>query len=176
MDKKPQRIAKENAVSILAEYVKSNSTILLLDYKGITVNDDTAFRRLLREAGVKYLVTKNTFIKLATNGEGITELDPFLEGTTAIAFSDDPVALAKIVSDFAKTHPAIKVKAGLLEGKILPAEKVAALAKLPAREVLLAQVAAGMQSPMVGFAGALQGLLRNFAYVLEQVRQQKESA
>ena len=176
MDKKPQRIAKENAVSAIVEQIKNNDAILLLDYKGITVNEDTAFRRLLREAGIDYRVTKNTFIKLAANGEGITDLDPFLEGTSAIAFSNDPVGMAKIVSDFAKEHEAIKVKVGMLDGKVLPAEQVAALAKLPSREVLLAQVAGGLQSPMVGFAGALQGLLRNFVYALEQVRQQKESA
>ena len=176
MDKKPQRIAKENKVAALKELFRENSAVLLLDYKGITVNDDTAFRRSLREAGVKYQVTKNTFIRRAANEEGFTELDPFLEGTSSIAFSEDPVALAKIVSEFAKDHPAIIVKAGLLEGKLLPASDVAALAKLPSREVLLAQVLAGMQSPMTGFAGALQGILRNFVNVIDQIREQKESA
>ncbi len=176
MDKKPQRIAKENLVAALKELFQNNSAVLLMDYKGITVNDDTAFRRAMREAGVTYQVSKNTFIKRAANDEGITDLDPFLEGTSSIAFSNDPVALAKVVSDFAKDHPAIVVKAGLLEGKLLPAADVAALAKLPSREVLLSQVLAGMQSPMTGFAGALQGLLRNFVNVLDQIREQKESA
>ncbi|MDO4541996.1 MAG: 50S ribosomal protein L10 [Bacillota bacterium] len=176
MDKKPQRIAKENKVAALQTLFHDNAAVLLMDYKGITVNEDTAFRRALREAGVQYMVTKNTFIKRAANEEGFTELDPFLEGTSSIAFSDDPVALAKIVSEFAKDHPVITVKAGLLEGKLLPAADVAALAKLPSREVLLSMVLAGMQSPMTGFAGALQGLLRNFVNVLDQVREQKESA
>ena len=102
MDKKPQRIAKENAVASLREKMQNNSTVLLLDYKGITVNEDTAFRRSLREAGAEYLVTKNTFIRRAANDEGITVLDEYLEGTTSIAFCDDPVALAKAVNDFAK--------------------------------------------------------------------------
>lgn len=176
MDKKPQRIAKENAVASLREKMQNNSTVLLLDYKGITVNEDTAFRRSLREAGAEYLVTKNTFIRRAANDEGITVLDEFLEGTTSIAFCDDPVSLAKAVNDFAKDHKAIKVKAGVLDGKLLPAEQVASLAKLPSREVLLAQVVGGMQAPLTGFAGALQGLLRNLVYVLDQVRGQKESA
>lgn len=176
MDKKPQRIAKENAVAALKTKMQENSTVLLLDYKGITVNEDTAFRRALREAGAEYLVTKNTFIKRAANDEGITDLDAFLEGTTSIAFCDDPVALAKAVSDFAKDHKTIRIKAGLLDGKLLPAAKVAGLAKLPSREVLLAQVVGGMQAPLTGFAGALQGLLRNLVNVLDQVREQKESA
>lgn len=176
METKPQRVAKENKVALLKDLFQSNSVVLLMDYKGITVNEDTEFRRSMREAGVSYQVTKNTFIKRAANDENITDLDPFLEGTTSIAFGNDPVALAKSISEFAKDHPHIVIKAGLLDGKLLPAADVYALAKLPSREVLLSQVLAGMQSPMTGFAGALQGLLRNFVNVLDQVREQKESA
>ncbi|MEG2405488.1 MAG: 50S ribosomal protein L10, partial [Clostridiales bacterium] len=169
METKPQRIAKENTVAAIKKQFEENAVVLLMDYKGITVNDDTSFRRLLRESDVVYQVSKNTFIKRAANDLGITDLDPFLEGTTAIAFANDPVALAKVISDFAKTHPAIVIKVGLLDGKVLPAEKVAALAKLPSREVLLAQVVGGMQAPIVGFARTLQGVLTNFVRVLDQV-------
>jgi large subunit ribosomal protein L10 len=175
MDKKPQRIVKEGLVAAIKEDVKSSSTMLLLDYKGIGVNDDTKFRRELREAGMKYYVAKNTFIKRAANDEGINALDSFLEGTTSVAFGNDPVALAKIVAEFAKTNKAIKVKAGLLDGALLPAEQLSNLAKLPSREVLLAQVVGGMQAPLTGFAGALQGLLRNLVYVVDQVREQKSA-
>ena len=176
MDKKPQRIAKENIVSKIAADMKENSVMLLVDYKGITVNDDTAFRRSLREGGMKYYVAKNIFLKIAAHDQDITVLDEFLEGTTAVVFGNDPVALAKTVSEFAKDHKAIKVKGGLMDGALLPAEKLDALAKLPSREVLLAQVVGGMQAPLTGFAGCLQGLLRNFVNVLDQVREQKETA
>ena len=176
MDKKPQRIAKENIVSKIAADMKENSVMLLVDYKGITVNDDTAFRRSLREGGMKYYVAKNTFLKIAAHDQDITVLDEFLEGTTAVVFGNDPVALAKAVSEFAKDHKAIKVKGGLMDGALLPAEKLDALAKLPSREVLLAQVVGGMQAPLTGFAGCLQSLLRNFVNVLDQVREQKETA
>lgn len=173
MDKKPQRIAKENIVAGIVNDMKENSVLLLLDYKGITVNDDTAFRRSLREAGMKYYVTKNTFIRIAAHQDDIEFLDPFLEGTTAIVFGNDPVALAKVVSEFAKTNKAIKVKAGMMDNALLPADKIDALAKLPSKEVLLSQVVGGMQAPLTGFAVALQGLLRNLVYVLDQIKEQK---
>ncbi len=175
MDKKPQRIAKENIVSRISDDIKDHAVMLLIDYKGITVNDDTTFRRTLREGGMTYYVAKNTFIKLAAHNQDIDALDSYLEGTTAVVFGNDPVALAKTVSEFAKDHPAIKVKAGYMEGTLLPAEKLSSLAKLPSKEVLLAQVVGGMQAPLAGFAGALQGLLRNFAYVIDQVREQKSA-
>ena len=175
MDKKPQRIAKENIVSRISDDIKEHSVMLLIDYKGITVNDDTTFRRALREGDMTYYVAKNTFIKLAAHSQDIDDLDPYLEGTTAVVFGNDPVALAKTVSEFAKDHPAIKVKAGYMEGTLLPAEKLTALAKLPSKEVLLAQVVGGMQAPLAGFAGALQGLLRNIVYVIDQVREQKSA-
>lgn len=173
-NKKPQRIAKENIVARISNDMKENSVMMVIDYKGITVNDDTAFRRSLREADMTYYVAKNTFIKIAAHNNDITALDGVLEGTTSVIFGNDPVAMAKAVTEFAKEHKAIKVKAGLMDGALLPVEKLDALAKLPSREVLLAQVVGGMQAPLTGFAGALQGLLRNLVSVLDQVREQKE--
>lgn len=174
-NKKPQRIAKENIVAKISNDIKENTVMMVIDYKGITVNEDTAFRRSLREAGMSYYVAKNTFIKIAAHDNDITELDGVLEGTTAVAFGNDPVALAKAVTEFAKDHKAIKVKAGLMDGALLPVEKLDALAKLPSKEVLLSQVVGGMQAPLTGFAGALQGLLRNFVSVLDQIKDQKSA-
>lgn len=174
-NKKPQRIAKENIVAKISNDIKENTVMMVIDYKGIIVNEDTAFRRSLREAGMSYYVAKNTFIKIAAHDNDITELDGVLEGTTAVAFGNDPVALAKAVTEFAKDHKAIKVKAGLMDGALLPVEKLDALAKLPSKEVLLSQVVGGMQAPLTGFAGALQGLLRNFVSVLDQIKEQKSA-
>lgn len=176
MEKKPQLIAKEEAVLDLRKKMQDHTTMLLLDYKGINVADDTVFRRTFREAGVTYFVTRNTLIRRAAHDEGIDFLDEFLAGTTSVSFGDDPVALAKLVTDFAKTHEAIKVKVGMIDGKMIPAKEMKNLAKLPSREVLLAQVVGGMQAPLTGFASALQGLLRNFVYCLDQVREQKAAA
>ena len=115
-NKKPQRIAKENIVARISNDMKENSVMMVIDYKGITVNDDTAFRRSLREAGMTYYVAKNTFIKIAAHDNDITALDGVLEGTTSVIFGNDPVAMAKAVTEFAKEHKAIKVKAGLMDG------------------------------------------------------------
>lgn len=174
-EKKPQQIAKEGIVEALRLKMHEHSFTLLSDYKGITVSQDTAFRRKLREAGIDYSVARNTMIRLAAGEEGTKELDPFLKGTTAISFGNDPVQLAKIIIDFAKTNKNVKVKAGILDGKFISAEEVKSLSALPSREVLLSQVVGGMQAPLSGFAGALQGLLRNFVYCLSQIQEQKAS-
>jgi large subunit ribosomal protein L10 len=114
---------------------------------------------------------------LAANEMGLSELDQYLEGPTALAFSqDDPVAPAKILIKYAKEFKKLEIKGGVLEGKVVDLEAVKSLADLPSREELLAQVLRGMQSPMAGFAGVLSGTLRNFVYVLDAVRQQKAEA
>lgn len=117
--------------------------------------------------------------RIAANEIGIDGLDSYLEGPTAIAISEtDPVAPAKIIAEFVKEHKlkVLGVKAGLVEGKVIDAAGVKALAELPPREVLIAQVLAGMQSPIVGLVNVLQGSIRNVVYALDAVRQQKESA
>lgn len=173
--KKPQRIAQESVVADLKSKIDGHNFTLLTDYKGITVSEDTAFRKKLREAGADYHVARNTMIRLAVGEEKAAELEQYLHGTTAISFADDPVALAKAIIEFAKTNKSIVAKAGILDGKFVTAEDVKNLASLPAKEVLLAKVAGSMQAPMVGFAGALQGLLRNFVYCLSQIQEQKAS-
>ncbi len=117
--------------------------------------------------------SRNTMIRLAAHEEGYGALEPYLNGTTAISFGNDPVALAKVIVDFAKTNKSVKLKAGILDGKLVMPDEVKSLASLPPREVLLAQVAGGLQAPLAGFAGALQGLLRNFVYCLSQIQEQK---
>jgi large subunit ribosomal protein L10 len=104
------------------------------------------------------------------------DLDKYLEGPTAVAFSPDPVAVAKIMTEFAKAHTELEVKSGLLESKVVTAEQLKTLAKLPPKEVLIAQVLGGMQTPLYGFAGSLAGLLRKFVYALDQIREQKANA
>ena len=104
-------------------------------------------------------------------------LDGYLAGPTALAFSyEDPVAAAKILTEFAREHANLEIKAGVVEGKVVDQAGVEALAKLPSREVLLAQVAYGFMSPVTGFVTALSGIIRGLAYALEAVRQQKADA
>ena len=171
--------AKQAVVADLKEKLSTAQGAVLTSYRGLTVAQDTKLRSKLREAGVSYSVVKNTMTRIAANEAGIEGLDQYLEGTTALAVSaSDPVAPAKVISEFIKENKleSLEIKAGLVEGKVIDTEAVKALAALPAREVLIAQVLAGMQSPIVGFVNVLQGSIRNVVYALDAVRQQKESA
>lgn len=166
--------AKQPIVQELKTKLETAKISVLADYRGLNVAQDTELRRRLREAGVEYRVVKNTLTRLAANQLGLQELDAYLEGPTAIAFSvEDPVAPAKVLAEFAKTNKALEIKAGILEGKIIDINGVRALAELPSREVLLSKVLGGMQAPLYGFANVLQGNLRNLVYVLEAVREKK---
>jgi len=155
VEKKPQVIAKEQEVAELLQLFQENEAVVLSDYRGITVDKDVKLRAKLREAGVEYRVAKNTLIKIAANNFGVSSLDSLLEGPTAIAFSKDPVAGAKIIGDFIRDNKVTTFKAGLLNGKFLDADEVTALAKLPSREALLSQVASCFSAPMAAFARAL---------------------
>ena len=111
---------------------------------------------------------------IAAREIGLDDLVPLLTGPTAVAFGyDDPVAPAKILSEFAKTNRDLELKGGVLEGKVLDVDGVKALAELPSREELLAQVVRGMQAPIAGLVNVLQGTIRNFVYALDAVRKQK---
>lgn len=175
-------LAKKAMVADLKESLTTAKGAVLTSYTGLTVAQDTQLRVKLREAGVKYRVIKNTMARIAADEAGLSGLDPYLEGTTALAVSEtDPVAPAKVISDFIKENKLEKdgkltVKAGLVEGQVIDAAGVKSLAALPAREVLIAQVLAGMQSPIAGLVNVLHGSIRNVVYVLDAVRQQKESA
>lgn len=170
----PNIEAKKQVVEEIKERLEKIQGAVLTDYRGLNVAEVTELRTKLREAGIEFKVLKNTLTRIAAHQVGLQDLDSYLEGPTAIAFGlEDPVAPAKILSDFAKTHKALEIKAGILENKVIDADGVKALADLPSREVLLAQVLGAMQSPMYGFAGALQGLLRNLVYVLDAVREKK---
>ncbi len=170
---------KIQTVAGIKEKLSTSKGAVLTNYRGLTVAQDTKLRRKLREAGVEYRVFKNTMTRIAAKEAGIEGLEPYLEGPTAIAISyTDPVAPAKIISDFVKENKlqVLEVKAGLVEGKVIDAEGVKALSSLPSREVLISQVLAGMQAPIAGFVNVLSGSLRNLVYTLEAVRKQKESA
>ena len=154
---------------------------VIVDYKGITVDDDTKLRKSLREAGCKYQVVKTTLLSRALKDAGIEGLDSVLEGTTAIAMSEsDYAAGAKILSEYAeaaaKANKKFKVKAGFIDGEAVDAAGVDALAKLPSKEVLIAQVLGGFNAPIQGFANVLSGTIRGLAIALDAIREQKAAA
>ncbi|HZW82120.1 MAG TPA: 50S ribosomal protein L10 [Candidatus Deferrimicrobium sp.] len=165
---------KSQVIAEVKEKLSASKGVVLTDYRGLTVGEVTKLRTQLREAGVEYKVVKNTFVKRAADEIGLQGLDPFLEGPTAVAYGiNDPVSPAKILSEFAKTYKALEIKAGVLEGKVIGVDGVKALAELPSREVLLAQVLGAMQSPLVGMVNVLQGPIRKMGYALEEVRKLK---
>lgn len=168
---------KVMAVAELKEKLSQAKSVVLGNNKGMSVAQVTKLRKELREAGVELKVAKNTLFRKAAEELGIEGLDQYLHGTTTIAFGmTDAVAPAKKLTEFfAKDkEPKFELKAGVLEGKVIDVKGIKALADLPSREVLLAQVVGGMQAPMYGFAGSLAGVLRKFAYAVDARRKQLE--
>ena len=168
---------KQAEIDAIKELLNGAAGVVLVDFCGLTVDQDTDFRRKMREAGVKYGVFKNTLISKAAQELGIENLDQILSHNTALAVSaEDAVAPAKVVSEFAKKHDKVVIKAGLLEGKVVTVAEVKALAALPSKEVLIAKMLGSMNAPITGLVNVLQGTIRNAVYVLEAVRKQKEES
>jgi large subunit ribosomal protein L10 len=174
------RPEKELTVSELKELLQKAKSVILADNKGLSVAQVTRLRRELREAGVELKVAKNTLIRIAAREVGIDGLDPLLRGPTTLAFShaEEATAAKKLREFFARDRdPKFIVKGGILENQVINADGVKSLADLPAREVLLAQVLAGIQAPLQGVASAVNGLLSSFAYCLDaRIRQLEGNA
>lgn len=168
---------KEAQVEEIQDRLSRSQGAVLAEYRGLDVKEMTALRRQMREAGVELKVLKNTLVSIAAQRAGIEGLEEYLTGPNAYAFGyDDPVSAAKVLSEFAKDHKDLLIKAGLLDGRVIDAGEVKDLADLPPQEVLLAQLLQVMQGPMSGLVNVLQGTIRNLVYALEAVRQKKEEA
>ena len=151
---------KKQQVAELVELINGSVAGVLVDYKGINVADDTALRKELREAGVKYSVVKNTLLGLAAKETGLDDLSKVLEGTTAIAISpEDHTAAARILKKFADKSKTFSIKSGYLEGSVVDVATIDSLAKLPTREVLLATVCNAFNAPIAAFARAIQAIV-----------------
>lgn len=168
---------KKALVAELAEKMKKAAAGVLVDYKGINVADDTKLRADMRKADVDYTVYKNTMIRLAAREAGLEGLDPFLSGTTALAMSEtDVTAPAKVVVDYAKKiQGKYEVKAGFIEGRVVSAKEIEAIAALPPKEVLIAQVLGGLNAPITGFVNVLNANLRGLVVALNAIREKRES-
>ena len=152
--------AKKQVVADLTDRIKNSVAGVIVDYHGISVADDTKLRKELREAGVHYTVIKNTLIKFAADNAGLSGLDDVLNGTTAIATSEtDYVAAARILAKYADSHEKFAIKSGYLDGEVISLDKINSLAKLPSREVLLANVLGAFNAPIASFARAVQAIV-----------------
>jgi large subunit ribosomal protein L10 len=149
---------KQAVVAALTEKIQKASAGVLVDYKGITVEEDTALRRECRENGVEYTVVKNTLLRFAFNNTGLSELDGLLNGTTSLALCEsDVVAPARVMADYAKKlNDKFEIKGGFMDGKAVDLETIKSLAAIPALPVLQAQVLGTMLAPITGLAVVLK--------------------
>jgi large subunit ribosomal protein L10 len=169
------REEKARVIEELTERLKGGS-VVLVDYQGMNVAQSTRLRARSRETGVEFVVAKNTLAQLAADRAGVKDISEFLVGPTAMAFSEDPVAGAKLMAEFSNEVESFEVKGGLLDsGRVLGAQEVVELSRLPGREQLIAQVVGGIQSPIAGLVNVLNGTIRNLAVVLNQVAEQKSA-
>ena len=165
---------KAEIISELKDRITNSEITILTHYKGIDVEQDTTLRRKLREQNVGYKVYKNTLAKRALDELGLSEAVTFVEGPTAWAFSNDPVTPAKIFKDFSKEVNVLGMNGAIYGGAILSLDQLNALADLPSREALLAQVVGTIAAPLRNLVGTLNALPRNLVSVLDQIRKQKE--
>ncbi len=148
---------KQPVVNEIKELFDGAETAVVVDYRGITVAQDTELRKKLREAGISYKVYKNTMIRFAAKGTAFEALDASLEGPTAIAVSKtDATAPARILAEFAKTAPALEIKGGVVEGVYYDAKGMEQISSIPSREILLGKLLGSIQSPITNFARVLK--------------------
>ena len=156
---------KQPIIDNISGVIKDAQSVVLVDYRGLTVEQDTNLRRQLREAGVTYKVFKNTMMNFAFKGTDCEPLCDLLEGPNAIAVStEDATAPARVLNKFAKENPALELKAGIVEGTFYDAAGIKAIASVPSREELLSKLLGSMQSPIA-----------NFARVVKQIAESKEA-
>ena len=170
---------KIEEVKRIKERLEEAKSIILVDYKGINIEEVDELRNRMRNASVDYFVSKNSFIKIALNELGITDLDESLVGSTAVAVSKgDEVApareLSKFKLDLMKEKDFPTFKTGYVSGKLMQAAELEQLAKLPSKEALLSMVLQGFNAPMSGIVGALQGIIRKFVYAVDAVAKKQE--
>ena len=156
---------KAPVVAEISEAIKDAQSVVLVDYRGLTVEQDTALRKQLREAGINYKVYKNTMMNFAFKGTDFEALAPFLEGPSAIAISNtDATAPARELAKFAKTANKLEIKAGVVEGTMYDAKGMAEISLIPSRDELLSKLLGSIQSPIT-----------NFARVLNQIAEKQEA-
>ena len=159
---------KQPIVAAIAEDVKDAASVVLVDYRGLTVAEDTELRNQLRAAGITYKVCKNTMMKRAFEGSDFEGLGEYLEGPSAMAVSkDDATAPARILCKFAKTADKLEVKAGVVEGKVYDLAGIQALSTIPSREELLSKLLGSIQSPIANFARVIKQIAENGGAVAE---------
>ncbi len=167
---------RQETVETLTAELRASPNLYVTDFSGLNVLRMTEFRRRLRAAGVRYIVVKNTLAQRALAANQVTVLDEHLAGPTGLVLAGrDPLAAAKVLTDFQKEFEKPAIKIGLVDGKPVTPEQVKRLASLPSREQLLGQLAGALQAPLAQFAGAMNGMLYQMVGALEALRAQRSS-
>ena len=175
-EKRDKKAEKAASVADITARLKTSSTAVLADYRGMTVGQMRELRSKLRDGNIEMMVVKNTLARRAAKAAGYEPLGAELVGPIAMLFAaDDVSAPARILNDYIKATRKMVIKGGLLEGQVIKAEAVTELADLPSREVLLSRLLGAMQAPLASLASVLQAPLSKFARTLDAVRSQKES-
>lgn len=162
------RKEKEQIISDFNKKIEGYKAVVLTHYRGLNVDQMNRLRKRLREEKVSYHVIKNTLMRLASKGTDLEKVGDYFEGPTAIAISyGDPILLAKVLLEFIKTQPSLEIKVGLIEGRVAPPEEVKALATMPSREVLLAQILGEIQTSGGQVMGAILSILQQMLGVIQ---------
>jgi large subunit ribosomal protein L10 len=162
------RKEKEQIISDFNKKIEGYKAVVLTHYRGLNVDQMNHLRKRLREEKVSYHVIKNTLMRLASKGTDLEKVGDYFEGPTAIAISyGDPILLAKVLLEFIKTQPSLKIKVGLIEGRVAPPEEVKALATMPSREVLLAQILGEIQTSGGQVMGAILSILQQMLGIIQ---------
>ena len=168
---------KKQIVADIVEKIKNAKSVVLVDYKGLTVAQDTEFRTEFRKANCEYKVLKNTMVRRAFNELGVTSFDEDLNGPTAIAFGQDETAAAKVAMEACKKYnDVISVKSAYVDGSYVDKAGVDALSKMPSKEQLIAKMLGSMQAPLSNFAGVLSGITRQLVVALNAISEKKAQA
>jgi large subunit ribosomal protein L10 len=171
------RKEKEQVISDLSKKIEGYRSVVLTHYRGLNVEQLNQLRKRLKEEKTSYHVIKNTLMRLASKGTDLEKLNDYFEGPTAIAISyGDPILLAKAFSEFMKTQPSLEIKVGLIEGRVTLPEEVKALATMPSREVLLAQILRGIQTSGGQVMGGILSILQQMVGVIQARADQLEKS
>ncbi len=171
------RAQKEEIVKSLREKFEKAEGVFVTTFRGFTAIESNEIRKLVKEKGGEFRVVKNNLIRIASKNTSVEPVMEFVEGPTALVLAyEDPVEVAKVLKEFVDNHESLKVNGFVISGKPYEGKSIEDLAKLPPREVLLAQVLGTIQAPLANFVGVLSAVLRNFLYVLKAIEEKKKQA
>jgi large subunit ribosomal protein L10 len=171
------KLCKDSMIGEILSDIKERPNFFITDFMGSSVSDLENVRKSLRPVKSTFFVVKNSMMKVVLDQLKLEDAKKLIDGGVGISLSgEDIVATSKALVNFSKTHEKFKIKGAIIDGKLMPVEQVKAMANLPTREVLLAQVVGGIKAPITGFVSVLGGVLRKFVYVVDAVKVSKEKA